>query len=319
MEVVLVEGLDPAWDRFVMGSPGGTIFHTLEFLSYHPPSRFDFVHLAVRDEDRLVGVIPGGRVEVGGKPYYRSPLGASFGGFVFAGDAGLKTVFESLDLFKAYLAKAGYAGAEVWLPPSCYSRPEDHGTGFAMLSSGFRPALREATAVVRLGDANIDAFDPALRRNLRKAGASGIEVGRGNDVRAFFEVLEANLAAKGATPTHTAEELEHLVGIFPDSAVLFEARRDGCLVGGCLCLICNERVALAFYICDHPDFRQYRVTEAVLYECMTWLKDGGYDFLDLGTISIDGKVNWGLARFKSKFMARTYVREKYRLDIEEEA
>jgi hypothetical protein len=317
MEVVRIEGLDPEWDRFVRDSPGGTIFHTLKFLGYHPSSRFDFVNLAVREGDRFVCVIPGGTGEMKGQSYYRSPVGASFGGFVFADDRDLKTMFEVLDSFKAYLKQSGFAGAEITLPPLCYSRSEDQALAFTMLSSGFRLVSREATAVVRLEAVNLDGLAPALRRNVRKAEASGVTVKPGRSIGAFFDILEANLAAKGATPTHTAEELEYLMGLFPDRAMLFEGRLEDRVVGGCLCLVCNERTALAFYICDDPDSRQYRVAEGVLYSCMMRLKERGYAYLDLGTISIDGHINWGLARFKSKFMARTYVREKYILEIEE--
>ena len=317
MEVVRIEGLDPGWDRFVRDSPGGTIFHTLRFLGYHPPSRFDFVNLAVREGDRFVCVVPGGRVEMGGRAYYRSPVGASFGGFAFADDRDLKTMFETLDGFKTYLKQSGFAGAEIALPPLCYSRSEDYALAFAMLASGFRLVSREATAVVRLEAADLDGLAPALRRNVRKAEASGVTVETGRSIGAFFDILKTNLAAKGAVPTHTAEELEHLMGLFPDRALLFEGRLDNRVVGGCLCLVCNERAALAFYICDDPDARQYRVADRVLFNCMMWLKERGYAYLDLGTISIAGQVNWGLARFKSKFMARTYVREKYMLEIEE--
>jgi hypothetical protein len=145
----------------------------------------------------------------------------------------------------------------------------------------------------------------------------GIEVKPGEDIDAFFHILKANLAAKDTVPTHTAGELRSLMELFPDRVVLFEGRREGHLAGGCLCFLCNERTALAFYICDDPESRQHRVVEGVLYNCMMWLKENGYAYLDLGTISIEGRVNWGLARFKSKFMARTQVREKYVLEIEE--
>jgi hypothetical protein len=41
------------------------------------------------------------------------------------------------------------------------------------------------------------------------------------------------------------------------------------------------------------------------------LKEAGYRYLEMGTVSIDGEVNWGLVRFKSKFGARPYLRERY--------
>jgi hypothetical protein len=317
MEVVRVEGLDPEWDRFVRESPGGTIFHTLRFLSYHPPSRYDFMNLAIKEDGRLVCVIPGGPGKVGGRRYHVSPLGASFGGFVFADDRDLRTIFDALEAFKLFLKRSGLAGARIVLPPSCYSRSEDRALGFAMLSSGFSLVSGEATAVVRLDQLNAGGLAPALRRNLRKAHASGLEVKPGKDIDSFFDILKANLAAKGAVPTHTARELERLMGLFPDSTLLFEGRLGERMVGGCLCFACNDRTALAFYICDDPESRQNRVVDGILYDCMAWLREHGYTYLDLGTISIDGRVNWGLARFKSKFMARTEVRERYVLEIEE--
>jgi len=317
MEVVRIDGIDPEWDRFVWDSPGGTIFHTLKFLSYHPLSRFDFVNLAMRKAGRLVCVIPGGRVDAGGRALYRSPVGASFGGFVFAGNQSLKTVFEAVGVFIDHLKESGFAAAEITLPPGCYSESGDQALGFAMASSGFETLSREATAVVPLGAAGPENLAPSVRRNLRRAEESGIRVKTGGATGPFYEILAANLAAKGATPTHTAEELQRLIDLFPKRILLFEGWLDDRLVGGCLSLICNQRSALVFYICDHPDFRRFRVAEFVLHGCLVWFKEQGYTYLDLGTISIDGQVNWGLARFKSKFMAETYVREKYVLRLKE--
>jgi hypothetical protein len=316
MEVVRIEGLDPEWDRFVWDSPGGTIFHTLRFLDYHPPGRFDFVHLALKDQGRLICVIPGGSVVRRGRNHYRSPVGASFGGFVFADDVDLQTVFEAIGAFTDYARASGFEAIEIDLAPACYFRYGVAALGFAMTSSGFRMLAREATAVVPLGGVELPALAPALRRNVRKARQSGVSVRTGGDIKAFHDILTANLAAKGAAPTHTVAELERLLYLLPERIRLFEAWLNNRVVGGCLCLMCNSRAALAFYICDDPDLREFRITECVLHSAVAWFKGQGYGYLDLGTISTDGEVNWGLARFKSKFMAETYVREKYLLAFE---
>jgi len=317
MEVVPIEGLDAEWDRLVWESPAGTIFHTLRFLGYHPASRYEFTNLAISQEGRLVCVIPGGFADADGRLYYRSPVGASFGGPVFAGDLGLRGELEALEALERFLRQSGCAGADMVLPPSCYSLSGGFDLGFAMLASNYRLVSREATAVVPLETLHTGGLAPSLRRNIRKADASGLEVEPGGDVDGFFDVLEAGLAAKGAAPTHTAPELKHLMGLFPDRMVLFEGRIEKRMVGGCLCFICNDRTALTFYICDDPESRQHRVVEGVLYNCIMWLKEHGYAYLDLGTISIDGRVNWGLARFKAKFTARIQVRERYVLEFEE--
>jgi hypothetical protein len=315
MEVIAIDGTDPEWDRFVRASRRGTIFHTLKFLSYHPPSRFDFEHLAIKESGRLVCVIPGGRLDMDGRTCYRSPLGASFGGFVFGEAPGLKAVFEAIAAFVEHVKRSGFAAVEITMPPACYYGCEDQVVAFAMTSLGFELRSREATAVVPLEAVETDNLAPSLRRNLRKAEASGVTVRTGKSIRPFYDVLARNLAAKGATPTHSADELEGLAGLFPDRILLFEAWLDQGIAGGCFTFICNSTTALAFYICDDPDLRRFRVAEFVLHGCLSWFKQRGYRYLDLGTVSTGGQVNWGLARFKSKFMAETFVRETYVLEL----
>ena len=82
-------------------------------------------------------------------------------------------------------------------------------------------------------------------------------------------------------------------------------------------MLCNERVGLAFYICDDPDRRPLPVAEGSLYSAVEWLRQRDVAFFDLGTVSKGTDINWGLVQFKSKFGSRTYVREHYRLDLKE--
>jgi lipid II:glycine glycyltransferase (peptidoglycan interpeptide bridge formation enzyme) len=148
---------------------------------------------------------------------------------------------------------------------------------------------------------------------MRRADSAGVEVSAGGDLGPFYEVLKKNLSAKGAVPTHSLSELEDLFALFPDRMKLFEARLEGHVIGGVLIMLCNPRTALAFYVCVDPERKQLRVAERTLYECVEWLIELGYEHLDLGTVSIGGKVNWGLLEFKSKFLSRLYVRDLYSL------
>ena len=74
MDIRNVQGIDEGWDDYVWNSPGGTIFHTTRFLSYHPATRFEFMNLAVSEGDDLVCVLPGGRVSTGDGSVFRSPV-----------------------------------------------------------------------------------------------------------------------------------------------------------------------------------------------------------------------------------------------------
>ncbi len=311
--------MEGEWDSLVWSSPYGTIFHTLKFLSYHAPARFDFDHIAALDDRGIVAVLPGGRVDVDGRGVYRSPLGASFGGFVFA-RPDLKKMLDVAQAVHSHLAGAGYDAVEMTLPPSCYYSHGDENVRYLMTAAGYRLFSRDATSVVPLDALEGGAPHDALARNLRKAERGGlyVEQARGGGLDAFYRVLVKNLAAKGIEPTHSLQEVEQIVRTFPDRVVVFEARSGGEVVGGCLVMLCNERVGLAFYICDDPDTRPLPVAEAALYRAVLWLRQKNVAFFDLGTVSRGADINWGLVQFKSKFGSRTYVREHYRLDLRED-
>lgn len=317
MEIAKVEGADQRWEDFVWESPAGTIFSSRKFLGYHPASRFRRLDLAVTDGRDLVCVIAGGTRagEDEGARWFRSPVGASFGGFVFKAGCGLRTVVEVVDAVTAHLAGLGFAGAEVVLPPDCYSGEEDRGLEFALGRAGWRVAARDATSVIDLGRVGDDDLPPELLRNLRAAARSGVQVHAAAGLGAFYQVLCANLAAKGASPTHSLEELKALLRLFPDRLILLEATVGDRVVGGCLVLVCNSRAGLAFYICDDGEHRNLRVAEASIHAAMSLLRRSGQRYFDLGTISKADQINWGLTRFKAKFGAIVQVRERFSTEL----
>ena len=316
MDITSVQGFDDEWDEFVLTSAGGTIFHTLRFLSYHHPSRFDFTNIAAREGGQLVCVIPGAAFMRDSARVFASPAGASFGGFVFADDCDLETMDRVVTAFGDRLREMGFDRVEITLPPVCYSRNEHQALHFVLTSLGYALSLREATAVVPLRGFDEKSLHPVLARNLRKADREGVRVREGGDPEEFYRVLTTNLSAKNVTPTHTLDEIRKLFELFPDRMVLLDAVLKDRVVGGCLLMLCNERAALSFYICDDPGERRSRVTETVLHASLLRLIETGYEYLDLGTVSRGGRPDWGLVRFKSKFGTRTYVRERYSLALE---
>lgn len=319
MDIVRVEGPDEEWDAFVWASSVGTIFSTLRFLSYHPPTRFDFLNLAVKDGADLVCVAAGGvlRSAEDADRYFRSPVGASFGGPVLKDGLDLKQTIDIVDALTSYLRQANLRGVELVLPPPCYSAQADQGLGFSLLRAGYCVAGREATMVIDLERFDPNGLDPVLRRNLRKAEKEGVQVHATPGLEAFYDILTANLGAKGAKPTHSLEELRALFSLYPDRFILLEATVKDRVVGGCLVVICNCLAGLAFYICDDREYSQARASEATLMGAVSLLQRSGCKYLDLGTVSAGSSVNWGLARFKSKFAPATQVRERYVLNFEE--
>jgi hypothetical protein len=236
---------------------------------------------------------------------------------VFKEGVGLRAMSGALDLVGSHIQDLGLDGIDLTLPPLCYYSEPGQTLTFALVSSGYSLVSGEATSVVHLSDVKERGLDPRVTRNVRKASQAGVKVRTGNDLPAFHQVLTRNLAAKDATPTHSLEELSRLFDLFPERVKLFEACMSGEVVGGCLLMLCNQVTALAFYICADPGRRDVPIAEAALDSCVEFLAESGFRYFDLGTVSIGGRVNWGLMQFKSKFSRRLYVRERYSLRFAE--
>ena len=67
------------WDRFVLESNNGTMFHLQKFLDYHRPGKFKFNHLIFLEKDNIKAVLPGALTPDG---LFESPVGASYGSIV---------------------------------------------------------------------------------------------------------------------------------------------------------------------------------------------------------------------------------------------
>ena len=66
------------WDRFVLESNNGTMFHLQKFFDYHNPGKFSFNHLMFVNKNEIVALLPGSIIN----GMFESPIGASYGSIV---------------------------------------------------------------------------------------------------------------------------------------------------------------------------------------------------------------------------------------------
>src|SRR6202044_731669 len=92
------------WDEFIARSMNGTVFHSQQFLHYHPDGRFELCHVLFFAGKRLIAVLPGG-LRDGGR-IFESPLGASYGSFVTE-DISAQTALDIVAAFEQYIRSIG--------------------------------------------------------------------------------------------------------------------------------------------------------------------------------------------------------------------
>lgn len=301
------------WDRFVLRSNNGTMFHLQRFLEYHQKGRFNWHHLLFLDKGDIIAVLPGSTMGT----TFESPIGASYGSFVTnAIDFG--TALELVDSFSDYCRLHGFERALLTPPPFIYQKTISQNLEYALAYRGFGYDKHYISHSIRLESADfLSAFQSTARRYIHKyLREKTLTVEICDDYEAFYPILVNNKARHGVKPTHTLEELIRLKKLLPDNLVLFLVYKGTKPIAGSLMFVCNEQVALCFYNMLLYEYEQYNPIHAVMYEVAKWAIDRRCSWIDIG-VSQDTKAEnpmtpaMSLIRFKEKFNAFGILRSTF--------
>lgn len=319
MEVVrYTDDWKEAWDKFILSSNNGTMFHMQQFLDYHEPGKFTFDHLMLIEKDQIIAALPGSLRD----GLFESPIGASYGSIVL-GDYKFKKTMEIISAFLEYGRKNSFKGFLLTAAPMIYEKYQNQNLDFALLWQGFNFSLHYISSGIKL-DPNRDILQrcsPTIRRNVRKSlKNSDIRVEINDRYDHFYPILLENKARHEVKPTHSYEDLMKLKELLPDYLKLFMVYHKDEPIGGSLMFYPNKTIALCFYNMLRYDFAEHKPIQRVMYEVMKKCTEDGYSYIDIG-VSQDTKAenpmtpSMNLIDFKEKFDAKTIMRNSLRIDF----
>jgi len=298
------------WEGFVRGADNGTIFHLQRFFDYHPSGRFDHHHLVFRRNGKVFALFPAALQ----RGILSSHSGASYGGFVVKRDLGIREALGLVQGLLNYAQNQEIKGIRLTIPPLIYWNHQNNYLDFALLRNGFSYEKRELSSVIGLSYKSeediLSTFKNEARTAVRKAQKLGVLVTESDDLPAFYEILKRNLWLRhNVTPTHSLDELVLLKKLLPEEIKLFSAFYQGRQIAGVVLFVCNQKVVLAFYISHNQDYQHLRSVNLLFYECLRWAWKEEFQWLDLGTFTLNMEPNLGLGRFKENFGAQGYFRD----------
>ena len=299
-----------AWDRFVLQSNNGTIFHLQRFLGYHRDRTFNWHHLLFVDKKEIVAVLP---AAITGTTF-ESPVGASYGSFV-TGDIGFSTALDLIDIFSEYCRAAKIERAILTPPPSIYQRVQTQNVDYALAYRGFTYDKHYISHAIEIQNSDlISSFQPTARRYVRKYLREGsLQIVPSEDLDVFYPILVKNKSRHGVSPTHSLEELKRLKQLFPENIQLFLVLQKKKPIAGSLLFACNPQVVLCFYNMLLYEFEHSHPIHAVMYEALRWTRNRQFRWFDVG-VSQDTHAEdqmtpaMSLIRFKEQFNARGILR-----------
>lgn len=305
------------WDKFVDESNNGTMFHKHAFLDYHEPGKFNFYHLMIRKDGKLIGVLPGG-ISKDGNDFW-SPTGASYGSIVTK-DIHYRLAQGIIDAVMEYFRKENFREIYLIPPPLVYSQNYSQHLEYAMLYRKFDFELHYISHAIDLkhGDDFLAYFDKTSRKTIHKIlREDKIVIRESEDYETFHKILLDNKARHGVKPTHSLEDMIKLRELMPENVKLLMVYHDDKPIAGSWLFLCNSKVVLCFYNMLLYEYEYLKPIYLVMYETVRWAVENGYEWVDIG-VSQDTKAedpmtpSINLIDFKERFDSRGILRSTYR-------
>jgi hypothetical protein len=306
------------WDKFVLESNNGTIFHTQKFFDYHTDVRFNFNHLLFIDKSNIIALLPGARIS----KLYESPIGASYGSIVTK-DVKFSEAMEMVSVLLKYGKKIGIKEFLLTSAPRIYEHHPNENLDFAMLWQGFSYDLHYISSAIKLSSEEdfLQRFQQTVRRNIRKTIKNDdIKVEINERYDEFYPILLDNKARHDIKPTHSYDDLMKLKELMPDQLKLFMLYYKGKPIAGSSLFLCNKTVSLCFYNMLLYEYEHLKPIHRIMYEVVKWSTENEFKYVDIG-VSQDTKADnpmtpsMSLIDFKEKFDAKTVMRNTLRYEF----
>jgi len=309
------------WVRLLKQANGETLFHHPDFLSYHN-DRFDEHHLGIFKGEELFGLLPIAIIEKDNLKVAKSPYGASYGGFIFKSILSYTDSKEITTFSIEYLKSLNVN--KIIITPSL---PIYHNNGysdtfsFSLLEQGFKIINSDITSVVSLNNKDIESeiFTSKIRNVARKARKARVEVQYKSNIDDFWLLMDRTFSKHGSSSTHTKEEYENLIKLFPDNIYCNVAYLDEVPIAGMGVFEINNKNIMSFYLCSDSDYQQTQAMSLLIYETILKAEKDNFHYFDFGTSSVNMIGRENIFRFKESFGAignfrNTYVYESTKND-----
>lgn len=305
--------LNEVWDTFCANAVNSTFLHMRRFLGYHG-DRFVDVSAVLMQGDVIVGVFPA--AETGrDRSMVVSHPGITYGGVVHDGALSGGKMIEALERLREHYRAAGYECLRYKAVPHVYQVRPSQDDLYALFRIGAHRSRCDLSCTIALGDRAKPS--ERRRRGLKKALKSVVVKAGAEQLRPLWRVLMDNLARKhDAAPVHSVEEMEHLVGLFPDCIEFFCATMDEQVEAGVV--VFKTRTAWhAQYIAASEAAYSVSALDAVFDHAIAEATAAGVRYFDFGTSNeSEGTVlNESLYQYKHEYGGGGAVHEYYDVDL----
>ena len=274
--------LQSEWNEFVARSKNGTFLFDRHFMDYHS-DRFTDCSLLFYRKGRLYALLP---ANINGGTLH-SHQGLTYGGLLMDGKATAEDILKLFSKLNEWLRGEGIGKVIYKAMPWIYHRLPAQEDLYALTEvCHARLLAREISSTILLQ--RPIKFTESRKSGLRKALREGLSIRESDDMAAFWQMLDDNLAARHHThPVHTLAELQLLQSRFPEQIRLFLIyNKEKTPVGGTL-IFETGQVIHTQYIASTDEGKAHGALDLLFDELINRRYSGG-TYFDFGKSTEQG-------------------------------
>jgi hypothetical protein len=281
------------WDDFVLNkSKNGTVFHTQQFLSYHPKDRFKDNSILIFNKNKLKAVL----AAIEKEDRIISHQGSTYGGLIVENGNSLSDSCKYYELLDEYYKKDIYFRKNEYI----FDKYPSQELEFAALMNGYKIENIELSTCLDFDNINLNK---GKKWEYSRCNKNLNIVFDDKDYSSYYLILEQNLQKHNSTATHTLEEMQILKRLLPNNYFLVSAYIDDIMIAGVWVVVSNNKTLHTFYISQNYEFNKEFPLTCIVNKIIKFGQVNNYKYLNFGISTEDGGkiINEGLFRFKESF------------------
>jgi hypothetical protein len=223
------------------------------------------------------------------------PGKATFGGVWPAA-----TISEFKKLF-GEIGRLGGSTDAVWTLPPEYFYPEIFLSQIQLIEElGGILLFNDSSFHIAVDDWDLSLLSKGNRKKIRQCQAQGVQFRPGNndDLPQIYDLIRRNRISKGVTPSVSFDQLVTAARIFPNEYQFFALYLSDDLIASAVTVMITPDIRYVYMWADDDNFRLFSPVAMLCKEIVEDSRKNGIKIVDLGTASVAGVLDPGLARFK---------------------
>lgn len=240
-------------------------------------------------------------------PLAGSPLRAPFGSYLFSESLPPDALFDFIHFTQKELKKAKIENLLLKVAPAPYYPGQHNVLVPLLLNLNYTVQQAEISSVIPVTEKPFtEVIDPWENRKLRQAREAELvtRLMHGENLEMVYTFILHCRQQKEYSLSMTLDEVKTVVQKFSDRFILLGVFDQDKLAAAAIAIRVTDHVLYNFYSDHHSNYDHLSPAVMLIESEYAYCQGRGLSLLDLGTSSVDGKLNFPLLDFKRRLGGR---------------